>query len=244
MHRMCAVASRLTVCQRTQRQMSRCAAPVLKGPSGEHRVSDGAQTHTRRPARICAFAPAFVGTHLVVSHRHPKGHTMISRATIDAAARVTEYAACRPIAVNPSIMPTPPADDAGPAVNDTGDTTAAGPAGPQARRRQRKATGRSENGTARWLQIPGSAPILAMSSVSLSSDGPAPSLGIALSAVNEADFGQRPMVATHNLQHWDLFTDAALATCWITCPGSKCTRSRWAATPRSPSRTVWRAATV
>ncbi|HEY6514066.1 MAG TPA: hypothetical protein VI032_18965 [Burkholderiaceae bacterium] len=49
-----------------------------------------------------------------------------------------------------------------------------------------------------------------MSSVSFSSDGPAPSLGIALSAANEADFGRRPMVATHNLQHWDLFTDAAL----------------------------------
>ncbi len=57
---------------------------------------------------------------------------MLSRATIDAAARVTEYVAGRPIAFNLSIMPMPPADDAGPAVNDTGDATAAGPDRPQA----------------------------------------------------------------------------------------------------------------
>ncbi|HEY6514065.1 MAG TPA: hypothetical protein VI032_18960 [Burkholderiaceae bacterium] len=52
---------------------------------------------------------------------------MLSRDTIDAAARVTEYAACRPLAFNP----TPPADDAGLLVNDTDDAAAAGPDRPQ-----------------------------------------------------------------------------------------------------------------
>jgi len=55
---------------------------------------------------------------------------MISRATIDAAARVTEYAACRPIALNLSVVQTPPTDDAGPAASATGQAAAPVPSDP------------------------------------------------------------------------------------------------------------------
>lgn len=55
---------------------------------------------------------------------------MISRATIDAAARVTEHAACRPIGLNLSVVPTPPTDDAEPAANETGQAAAPVPIDP------------------------------------------------------------------------------------------------------------------
>ena len=55
---------------------------------------------------------------------------MISRATLDAAARVAEYAASRPIALNLSVMATPPTDDAGPAANATGQAAAPVPIDP------------------------------------------------------------------------------------------------------------------
>jgi len=52
---------------------------------------------------------------------------MISRATIDAAARVAEYAACRPIALNLTLMPMPPADDAGAAATENSQAAATAP---------------------------------------------------------------------------------------------------------------------
>src|SRR5687768_8532116 len=55
---------------------------------------------------------------LGVSPLHSHGTSLITRATIDAATRVTEYAACRPVALNLSVMPTPWVADAGPQLDD------------------------------------------------------------------------------------------------------------------------------
>jgi hypothetical protein len=43
-------------------------------------------------------------------------------------------------------------------------------------------------------------------------------------ARRRSDFGQRPMLATHNLEHHELFTDEALGSSSIVSRGSTCMR--------------------